>query len=167
SDNFSSKEVISRLPGSAAIGHVRYATTGEVALRNVQPLFADFEFGGLAICHNGNLTNSYQVRRQLVRRGSLFQSTSDTEVIVHLVATSLMETVEARVTDALKPVEGAYSLVALSHDAVIGLRDPLGVRPLVLGRLGDAWIVASETCALDIIGAGFERAVDTGAIAIL
>ena len=136
SDNFSSKEVIERLRGSAAIGHVRYATTGEVALRNVQPLFADFEFGGLAICHNGNLTNSYQLRRQLVRRGSLFQSTSDTEVIVHLIATSLKDTVVDRLTDALRQVQGAYSLVALSQDEVIGVRDPLGVRPLVLGRLG-------------------------------
>src|ERR1700726_2648098 len=167
SDNFSSKEVIGRLRGSAAIGHVRYATTGEVALRNVQPLFADFEFGGLAICHNGNLTNSYQLRRQLVRRGSLFQSTSDTEVIVHLIATSLKDTVVDRLTDALKQVEGAYSLVALSQDSVIGLRDPLGVRPLVLGRLGDAWILASETCALDIIGAEFVRDVEPGEIVTL
>src|ERR1700758_1773895 len=164
SDNFSSKEVIGRLPGSAAIGHVRYATTGEVAIRNVQPLFADFEFGGLAICHNGNLTNSYQLRRQLVRRGSLFQSTSDTEVIVHLIATSLKETVVDRLTDALRQVEGAYSLVALSQEAVIGLRDPLGVRPLVLGKLADAWIIASETCALDIIGADFVRDVEPGEI---
>ena len=138
SDNFSSKEVIARLPGQAAIGHVRYATTGEVALRNVQPLFADFEFGGLAICHNGNLTNSYQLRRRLVHRGSLFQSTSDTEVIVHLIATSLKETVVDRLTDALRQVQGAYSLAALSQDVIIGVRDPLGVRPLVLGRLGDA-----------------------------
>jgi amidophosphoribosyltransferase len=109
SDNFSSKEVISRLRGNTAIGHVRYATTGEVALRNVQPLFADFEFGGLAICHNGNLTNSYQLRRQLVRRGSLFQSTSDTEVIVHLIATSLKGTVVDRLTDALKQVQGSLA----------------------------------------------------------
>src|SRR5258707_8791820 len=167
SDNFSSKDVIARLRGNAAIGHVRYATTGEVALRNVQPLFADFEFGGLAICHNGNLTNSYQLRRQLVRRGSLFQSTSDTEVIVHLIATSLKDTVVERLTDALKQVEGAYSLVALSQDSVIGLRDPLGVRPLVLGRLGDAWILASETCALDIIGADFVRDVEPGEIVII
>src|SRR5215471_16422274 len=167
SDNFSSKEVIGRLRGSAAIGHVRYATTGEVALRNVQPLFADFEFGGLAICHNGNLTNSYQVRRQLVRRGSLFQSTSDTEVIVHLIATSLKETVVDRLTDALRQVQGAYSLVALSQNEVIGLRDPLGVRPLVLGKLADAWIVTSETCALDIIGAEFVRDVEPGEIVIV
>ena len=167
SDNFSAKEVIARLPGTMAIGHVRYATTGEVALRNIQPLFADFDFGGLAICHNGNLTNSYQLRRQLVRRGSLFQSTSDTEVIVHLIATSLKEGVVERLTDALEQVEGAYSLVALSQDSVIGLRDPLGVRPLVLGRLGDAWILASETCALDIIGGDFVRDVEPGEIVIL
>src|SRR5438445_2508686 len=167
SDNFSSKEVIERLPGGMAIGHNRYATTGEVAQRNIQPLFADFEFGGLAICHNGNLTNSYQLRRQLVRRGSLFQSTSDTEVIVHLIATSLKETVVERLTDALRQVEGAYSVVALSQDAVIGVRDPLGVRPLVLGKLADSWIVASETCALDIIGADFVRDVEPGEIVII
>jgi amidophosphoribosyltransferase len=167
SENFSSKEVIGRMPGASAIGHVRYATTGEVALRNVQPLFADFEFGGLAICHNGNLTNSYHLRRQLVRRGSIFQSTSDTEVIVHLIATSLKETVEERVTDALRQVEGAYSLAALSQDGVIGVRDPLGVRPLVLGKLGDAWILSSETCAFDIIGADFVREIEPGEIVSL
>src|SRR5919198_653001 len=166
-DNFGSRDVIDRLPGTVAIGHCRYATTGEVAQRNIQPLFADFEFGGLAICHNGNLTNSYQLRRQLVRRGSLFQSTSDTEVIVHLIATSLKGTVVDRLTDALKQVQGAYSLVALSQDGIIGVRDPLGVRPLVLGRLGDAWILASETCALDIIGAEFERDVEPGEIVII
>ncbi|MDB5405458.1 MAG: Glutamine phosphoribosylpyrophosphate amidotransferase, partial [Rhodospirillales bacterium] len=162
SDNFGSKEVISRLPGYSALGHVRYATTGEVALRNVQPLFADFEFGGLAICHNGTLTNSYHLRRQLVRRGSLFQSTSDTEVIIHLIATSLKSNVGERVIDALRQVEGAYSLGALSQDCLIGVRDPLGVRPLVLGRLGDAWIISSESCALDIIGADFLREVEPG-----
>ncbi len=167
SDNFSSKEVIGRLRGCAAIGHVRYATTGEVALRNVQPLFADFAFGGLAICHNGNLTNSYQLRRRLVQRGSLFQSTSDTEVIVHLIATSLKDTVVDRLTDALRQVQGAYSLAALSQDGLIGVRDPLGVRPLVLGRLAGAWIIASETCALDIIGAEFVRDIAAGEIVIL
>jgi amidophosphoribosyltransferase len=166
-DNFNSKDVIDRLRGNAAIGHVRYATTGEVALRNVQPLFADFEFGGLAICHNGNLTNSYRLRRGLVRRGSLFQSTSDTEVIVHLIATSLKGTVVERLTDALRQVQGAYSLVALAQDALIGVRDPLGVRPLVLGRLGEAWILASETCALDIIGAEFVRDVAAGEIVVI
>jgi amidophosphoribosyltransferase len=136
-------------------------------LRNVQPLFADFAFGGLAICHNGNLTNSYQLRLQLVRCGSLFQSTSDTEVIVHLIATSLKETVVDRLIDALRQVQGAYSLVALSQNAIIGVRDPLGVRPLVLGRLGESWILASETCAFDIIGAEFERDVEPGEIVII
>src|SRR6201993_2410686 len=110
SDNFASKEVMASLKGYSSLGHVRYATTGEVALRNVQPLFADFEFGGLAICHNGNLTNSYHLRRQLVRRGSLFQSTSDTEVIIHLIATSLKQSIEERVIDALRQIEGAYSI---------------------------------------------------------
>src|SRR5437870_7337862 len=166
-DNFSSKEVIARLPGAMAIGHCRYATTGEVALRNIQPLFNDFDFGGLAICHNGNLTNSYQLRRQLIRRGSLFHSTSDTEVILHLIATSLKDTVVERLADALRQVEGGYSVVALSQDAVIGVRDPLGVRPLVLGKLADSWIVASETCALDIIGADFVRDVEPGEIVII
>ena len=167
SDNFSSKEVIERLRGHAAIGHVRYATTGEVAMRNVQPLFADFEFGGLAICHNGNLTNSYRLRQRLVHRGSLFQSTSDTEVIIHLIATSLKETVVDRLIDALRQIQGAYSLAALSQDGIIGVRDPLGVRPLVLGRLGEAWILASETCALDIIGADFVRDIEPGEIVMI
>jgi amidophosphoribosyltransferase len=166
-DTFSSKEVISRLKGLAAIGHNRYATTGEVAIRNVQPMFGDFEFGGLAICHNGNLTNAYQLRSQLVRRGSLFQSTSDTEVIIHLIATSLRRTVIDRLVDALRQVEGAYSLVALSKEGLVGVRDPLGVRPLVLGRLGDSWILASETVALDIIGATLVRDVEPGEIVVI
>ena len=166
-EHFSSKDVIERLRGHSAIGHVRYATTGEVAMRNVQPLFNDFDFGGLAICHNGNLTNAYHLRRQLMRRGCLFQTTSDTEVINHLIATSLKHTVEDRVIDALRQIEGAYSLVALTQDGVIGVRDPLGVRPLVLGRLGDAWILASETCALDIIGAEFVRDVAPGEMIVI
>ena len=161
-DIFASKDVMARLAGHSALGHVRYATTGEVAMRNVQPLFADFEFGGLAICHNGNLTNSYHLRRQLVRRGSLFQSTSDTEVIVHLIATSLKHTVEDRMVEALRQVEGAFSLGALAQDGLMAVRDPLGVRPLVLGQIGDAWIISSETCALDIIGAEFVRDVEPG-----
>jgi amidophosphoribosyltransferase len=164
SDNFSSKDVIGKLHGHSAIGHVRYATTGEVALRNVQPLFFEIELGGLAICHNGNLTNSYQLRKQLVRRGSLFHTTSDTEVINHLIATSEQGTIIDRLVDALSQVEGAYSLAALSQEAVIGVRDPLGVRPLVVGKLADAWIIASETCALDIIGADFVRDVEPGEI---
>jgi amidophosphoribosyltransferase len=164
---FDSKDVIGRLHGNSAIGHNRYATTGEVALRNVQPLFGDFAFGGLAICHNGNLTNSYQLRQQLVNRGSLFQSTSDTEVIIHLIATSLRRTVAERLVDALRQIEGAYSLVALSRDGLIGVRDPYGVRPLVLGRLGEAWVLASETVALDIIGADFVRDVEPGEIVMI
>ena len=144
-DNFGSEAVIKRLPGSMAVGHVRYSTQGETVLRNVQPLFADFAFGGFAIGHNGNLTNALTIRRQLVRRGCLFQSTSDTEVIVHLIAISLYSTVEDRMIDALRQVEGAYSLVALSKDTIIGVRDPLGIRPLVLGRLKNgAWIVTSK-----------------------
>src|SRR5271154_1273216 len=161
------KEVMASMVGHSALGHVRYATTGEVAMRNVQPLFADFEFGGLAICHNGNLTNSYHLRRQLVRRGSLFQSTSDTEVIIHLIATSLKATVEDRVIDALRQIEGAYSLAALSQHGLVGLRDPLGIRPLVLGKLGEAWIISSESCALDIIGADFVREIEPGEILLI
>ena len=163
-DNFSSPEVMKRLAGYSAIGHVRYATTGEVALRNVQPLYFDFALGGMAICHNGNLTNSYQLRRQLVKRGSLFHTTSDTEVINHLIATSQQGTIIDRLVDALRQVEGAYSLAALTQDSVIGVRDPHGVRPLVIGRLADAWIITSETCALDIIGAEFVRDVEPGEI---
>ncbi len=167
-DNFGTEAVIKRLPGHMAVGHVRYSTTGETMLRNVQPLFADFEFGGLAIGHNGNLTNALTIRKQLVRRGCLFQSTTDTEVIVHLIAISLYSTVEERMIDALRQVEGAYSLVALTKDAVIGVRDPLGIRPLVLGRLpGGAWILTSETCALDIVGGEFVRDVDPGELIIL
>jgi amidophosphoribosyltransferase len=166
-ENFSSKDVISRLKGTACIGHNRYATTGDVTLRNVQPLFGDFEFGGFAICHNGNLTNSYQLRSQLVRRGSLFQSTSDTEVIIHLIATSLRRSVVERMVDALRQVEGAYSLAALCKDGLIGVRDPLGVRPLSLGRLGDAWLLASETVAFDIVGADFVRDIEPGELVVI
>ncbi len=166
-DSFSSESVIGRLRGHAAIGHVRYSTTGETVLRNVQPLFADLEFGGFAIAHNGNLTNAYALRRELVTRGSLFQSTTDTEVITHLMATSPRGSVIDRLVHALHQIEGAYSLVALADDMVIGVRDPLGVRPLVLGRLGDASILASESCALDIIGAEFLRDVDAGELIVL
>ena len=131
-DGFGTNEVIQRLPGSSAIGHVRYATTGDTVMRNVQPLFAEFAFGGLAIGHNGNLTNAVDLRRRLVKSGCLFQSTTDTEVIVHLIATSPESTVIDRMVDALKQVDGAYSLVALTADSLIGVRDPYGVRPLVL-----------------------------------
>jgi amidophosphoribosyltransferase len=158
---------MNRLAGHAAIGHTRYSTTGETALRNVQPLFADLQFGGFALAHNGNLTNAMALRRELVARGSLFQSTSDTEVIVHLMATSEYKSVVDRMTDALRRIEGAYSLVALTDSCVIGVRDPLGVRPLVIGRLGETHIVTSETCALDIIGAELVREVEAGEMVVL
>ena len=166
-DIFASEALMARMSGRVGIGHVRYSTTGETILRNVQPLFADLEFGGFALAHNGNLTNATNLRRELVRRGSLFQSTSDTEVIVHLMATSTAGSVLDRMTEALRQVEGAYSLVSMTESAVIGVRDPLGVRPLVLGRLGDSHIVASETCALDIIGASYVRDVEPGEMVVL
>ncbi len=173
-DNFSDARVIASLPGRTAVGHNRYATTGDTILRNVQPLYADFEFGGFAVSHNGNLTNAGILRKALVRRGCLFQSTTDSEVFVHLIAISLYSTVVDRLIDALKQVVGAYSLVALSNEALIGVRDPLGVRPLILGRLpadgtgGRAgWVLASETCALDIVGAEFVRDVEPGEIVVI
>ncbi|MFD2262765.1 amidophosphoribosyltransferase [Lacibacterium aquatile] len=166
-DNFSSQEVIGRLKGHAAIGHTRYATTGDVVLRNVQPLFAELSVGGFALAHNGNLTNNQKLRRRLVERGSIFQSTTDTEVVVHLIATSLNNTVVDRMIDALRQVEGAYSCVAMLDDAIIGVRDPNGVRPLCLGKLGDVYILASETCALDIIGADFVRDIEPGELVII
>lgn len=173
SDVFSDPRVMASLQGTRAIGHNRYATTGATQLRNVQPLFAEFAFGGLAVAHNGNLTNSAMLRRELIRRGCLFQSTMDTEVFVHLIAISLYATVEDRLMDALKRVTGAYSLVVLSQEGLIGVRDPMGVRPLVLGRLpGEdgregAWVLASETCGLDIIGAEFVRDVEPGELVII
>ena len=166
-DNFSSSSVIARLKGHAAVGHNRYATTGDTLLRNVQPLFADFAFGGFALAHNGNLTNNHVIREQLQERGSLFQSTTDTEIVVHLIATSPKSSVVDRLVDALRQIEGAYSFVALTTDALIGVRDPHGVRPLIMGRLGDAWILASETCALDIIGATFVRDVMPGELVVI
>jgi len=166
-DHFSSEAALARLKGHSAVGHVRYSTTGETVMRNVQPLFADLEFGGFAIAPNGNLTNAYALRRELVQRGSLFQSTTDTEVITHLMATCPKGDAVERLIHALRQVEGAYALVALADDIVIGVRDPLGVRPLVLGRLGRAHILASETCALDIIGAQFVRDVEAGELVVL
>ncbi|MEX6723331.1 amidophosphoribosyltransferase [Parapedomonas caeni] len=165
--NFDRAEIIDKLPGTSAIGHVRYSTTGETALRNVQPLFAELATGGFAVAHNGNLTNATTLRRQLVRQGSIFQSTSDTEVIIHLVATSSYRTLLDRFIDALRRIEGAYSLVCLTREGLIAVRDPLGVRPLVLGRLNDSYILASETCALDIVGATFIRSLDPGELIVL
>lgn len=166
-DNFSQENIISRLRGHAAIGHNRYSTTGDTILRNVQPLFADLAGGGLAIAHNGNLTNATTLRRHLVGNGAIFQSTSDTEVLVHLVATSREVRLVDRLIDALRQVEGAYSLVILSNKKMIGVRDPLGVRPLVLGQFDGCYVLASETCALDIIGAKFVRDVKAGEMVVI
>ncbi len=166
-DTFSKRSVVDALPGHAAIGHTRYATTGATALRNVQPLFADMAFGGFALAHNGNLTNAQRLRHRLVEQGSLFQSTTDTEVLIHLIARSKKATLVKRLVDALEQVEGAWSLVALFDDGIVGVRDPLGVRPLVLGELDGATILASETCALDILGAAFIRDVEPGEMVVV
>jgi amidophosphoribosyltransferase len=166
-DAFSSPAIMAKLPGTMAIGHNRYATTGETALRNVQPLFAEFSSGGLALAHNGNLTNAATLKRALVQQGCLFQSTTDTEVIIHLMAMDKSATLTERLVAALKQVHGAYSLVCLSENTLIGVRDPAGVRPLLLGRLGKAWILASESCALDIIGATVEREIDPGEMVVI
>jgi amidophosphoribosyltransferase len=155
------------LRGANAIGHVRYSTTGSSIVRNVQPMFADLTGGGLAIAHNGNLTNARSLRRDLTREGAIFQSTSDTEAIIHLAARSHYEYVVEKLIDALKRVEGAYSLVALTSKKLIGVRDSYGVRPLVLGKLDGAWILSSETCALDIIGAEFVRDVEPGEMVVI
>ena len=165
-DIFGEARVIDQLEGTMAIGHTRYSTTGKPNLRNVQPLFADLEFGGFAIAHNGNLTNAVGIRHELVCRGCIFQSTTDTEIIVHLMATS-RGTVVDRIVSALRQVDGAYSIVAVAENCVIGARDPHGVRPLVLGQLGDAYILASESCAFDIIGADYVRDIDPGELVVL
>ncbi len=165
-DTFSRREVIERLPGMSAIGHVRYSTTGETILRNVQPLFAELDAGGFAVGHNGNLTNGLTLRRQLIREGAIMQSTTDTEVILHLVAQSRRNRFVDRFIDALRALEGAFSLTALTNKKLVGARDPLGIRPLVIGRLDGAHILASETCALDIIGAKYVRDVENGEIVV-
>jgi amidophosphoribosyltransferase len=166
-DAFSRQDVIERLPGASAVGHVRYSTTGETILRNVQPLFAELDAGGLAIAHNGNLTNGLTLRRDLIRKGAICQSTSDTEVVLHLVARSLRSRFIDRFVDALMQLEGAYAFVGLTNNLLIGARDPLGIRPLVLGELDGCHILASETCALDIIGAKFIRDVENGEIVLI
>lgn len=167
SDNFTKASVIDRLEGTSAIGHVRYSTTGETALRNVQPLFADLAGGGFACAHNGNLTNALTLRNELVQQGAIFQSTSDTETILQLVARSKRGRTIDRLIDALFQTQGAYSLVVLTNKKMIGARDPLGIRPLVLGDLDGSPVLASETCALDIIGAQFVRDVENGEIVVI
>jgi amidophosphoribosyltransferase len=165
--NFDRDDIIRALPGTMACGHVRYATTGETALRNVQPLYADLATGGFAIAHNGNVSNAMAIKRQLIRRGSIFQSTSDTEVFIHLVATSTYRTLLDKFVDALRQVEGAYSLICMTTEGMIACRDPLGIRPLVMGELNGATIFASETVALDVVGANFIRTVEPGELVIV
>ncbi|HEY5085367.1 MAG TPA: hypothetical protein VII48_12630, partial [Rhizomicrobium sp.] len=155
------------LKGSFAVGHVRYSTTGGSFARNIQPIFADLTGGGIAVAHNGNLTNAHALRTELVAQGAIFQSTSDTETIVHLTARSPKVRIVEKLIDALCQVEGAYSLVALTSKKVIGVRDPNGVRPLVMGKLDGATIFASETCALDIIGADYVRDVKPGEMVVV
>jgi amidophosphoribosyltransferase len=166
-DHFSSEKVINRLQGSSALGHVRYSTTGETILRNVQPLFAELAAGGFAVAHNGNLTNGLTLRRELIAQGCICQSTSDTEVILHLVARSQKSRIVERYIDALRALEGAYALVALTNKKLIGARDPHGIRPLILGELNGAYILCSETCALDIIGAKYIREIENGEVVVI
>src|SRR5205085_1853965 len=165
-ESFSRREVIERIPGAAAIGHVRYSTTGETILRNVQPLFAELDGGGFAVGLNGNLTNGLTLRRQLVRDGALMQSTTDTEVILHLVARARRNRFIDRFLEGLRQIEGAYAYVGLTNKKLVGARDPLGIRPLVIGRLEGRPILASETCALDIIGAKYLRDVENGEVVV-
>ncbi len=170
-DNFTKQDVIDSLPGSLGIGHVRYSTAGSkgnTQIRDVQPFFGEFSMGGAAIAHNGNITNADALRRELIERGSIFQSSSDSECIIHLMARSLQKTVPERMKDALRRVEGAFSVVAMTRTKLIGVRDAHGVRPLVLGRIGgDGWALASETCALDIIGADFIREIEPGEMVVI
>lgn len=168
---FSDAGVIEFLKGHAAIGHNRYATTGEGGMRNIQPLYADLAIGGFAVAHNGNLTNAHMLRAELVKKGAIFQSTSDTEVIVHLVAQSKKKGVQDRLVDALSRIEGAFSVVAVADDMLIGCRDPHGIRPLCLGSLetasGRAYMFASESCAFDIIGAEYIRELEAGEMVVV
>lgn len=166
-DTFTKKSVLERLPGSHAIGHTRYSTTGGEGLRNIQPFFAEFSGGGFAIAHNGNITNALTVQKELQKRGAIFASTSDSETILHLIAFSKKDRIVAKFIDAIQNLEGAYSLVGMSQKKMLGARDPLGIRPLVLGKLDDTHILASETCALDIMGAEFVRDVKPGEVIVI
>jgi amidophosphoribosyltransferase len=168
-DNFTKQSLMEQLPGEVAIGHVRYSTSGgkTPALRDVQPFFGEFAMGGAAIAHNGNITNAVALRKELVERGSIFQSSSDTECIIHLMARSMQRNIVERMEDALRRVEGAFSIVAMTRTKLIGVRDPLGVRPLVLGQLHDGWVLSSETCALDIIGAKYIREIEPGELVVI
>ena len=166
-DHFTKSNVISKLPGKSAIGHNRYSTTGETSLRNIQPFFADLHLGGLSIAHNGNLTNALMLRERLVKEGAIFRTTSDTETIVQLIAKSKRDKMVDKLIDTLFQIHGGYSLVIMTNKKMIGVRDPFGIRPLVIGKLKDSFIFASETCALDIVGAKFLREVENGEIVVI
>lgn len=166
-DAFTGADLVQRLPGRAAIGHTRYSTAGGSFIRNVQPMFADLDTGGIALAHNGNLTNFMALRTELVGEGAIFQSTSDSEVILHLIARSRKSRVVERFIEALSKIEGGYALIALTGDRMIGARDPLGIRPLVLGQLHGRYVLASETCALDMMGATFVRDIEHGEVVVI
>ncbi|NJM31307.1 MAG: amidophosphoribosyltransferase [Rhizobiales bacterium] len=166
-DHFSSSKTIERLKGNSALGHVRYSTTGETIIRNIQPMFAELASGGFAVAHNGNFTNGLALRRELIAGGAICQSTSDSEAVLHLVARSQKARFIERFIDALRALEGAYALVALTNKKLIGVRDPLGIRPLIIGEFQGSYILCSETCALDIIGARFVREVENGEVVVI
>ncbi|MDA1284157.1 MAG: amidophosphoribosyltransferase [Proteobacteria bacterium] len=166
-DNFTKEKTLERLPGVFAIGHNRYSTSGGDTMRNVQPFFADLHGGGISIAHNGNLTNAIMLRERLVKEGAIFHTTSDTETIVHLIAQSKKYLITDRLVEALRQIEGGFALTILSKNILIGVRDPFGIRPLVIGKLNNSYILTSETCALDIIGAQYIRDVENGEIVII
>ena len=166
-DNFNKEKILNRLKGNYAIGHNRYSTTGENTLRNIQPFFADTNAGGIGVAHNGNLTNSISLRKKLVDEGAIFYTTSDTETIVQLIARSKRKKTIDKIVDAIFQIQGGYSLVMLTQTSLVGVRDPYGIRPLVIGKLNNSYVLSSETCALDIIGAKFVREVDNGEIVLI
>jgi len=166
-DNFTKEKVIEKLPGNSAIGHNRYSTAGNNLIKNVQPFFADLHLGGVSIAHNGNLSNALVLRRELVKNGSIFQTTSDTETIIQLIAKSKRLKIVDKIIDALFKIQGGYALTILLNKKLIGIRDPFGIRPLVIGKLKNSYVLASETCALDIIGAKFIREIENGEIVII
>ena len=166
-DNFTKGKVLEKLPGECAIGHNRYSTTGNNLIKNVQPFFADLHAGGIGIAHNGNLSNARHLRKELVKEGSIFQTTSDTETIVQLIAKSKRSKIIDKIIDAIFKIQGGYALTILTNKKLIGIRDPFGIRPLVIGKLNKSYVLASETCALDIIGAKFIRQVENGEIVII
>ena len=166
-DNFTKKKSLEKLKGKIAIGHNRYSTTGGETIRNIQPFYADLHGGAISIAHNGNLTNALLLREQMVRDGAIFQTTSDTETIVQLVARSKKKDIVNKVIDALMQIQGGYALSIIANGTLIGARDPLGIRPLVLGKYKRSYILTSETCALDIIGAKFVREIENGEVVII